>query len=163
MSLTATNPELYRSFDGYAELIQGTGHSYLSLLRIHYRDADGVRTIRTVECTHWIPTQSGGAFAGKCQLRNDLRGFRVDRVEKAYDLKLSTRIQNLEEWFFISLSRDKQVKCASDYFRYKIFLRGINGIANTNLPRCPTCKHQNSEVTVGGDYRCTTCENIFRY
>jgi hypothetical protein len=163
MQPESTNSEPNWSFAGYADLIQGTGYSCLSLLRIHYRAGDGERTIRTVECTHWIPTNNGGAFAGKCQLRNELRGFRVDRVERVYDLRSATRIHNLEEWFFISLPRDKQDECASNYFRYKIFLRRISGITNTNLPKCPTCKNQNSAVTTGGDYRCTTCESIFRY
>lgn len=50
-------------------------------LRLAYRDlggADSVRTVRPLGCFYWGKVWTLSAW---CELRNDFRGFRIDRIE----------------------------------------------------------------------------------
>lgn len=174
MSLAETDSKLYWSFAGYSEMIQKTGFSCAVVLRIHYRGADGKKTIRTVDCTHWTPKQNGGAFVGNCRLRGELRSFRFDRVERVYDLEISRRVDSLESLFFSHLNETDQIGCALQFPIYQQYLplsiRSAKSILNSTISHpkaagtmCSTCHHRSTETTKGGDYKCNRCGSIFRY
>jgi hypothetical protein len=54
-------------------------------LRLHYVDADGNYTERTVDVRHFGAAQGGNLIIGHCLLRDATRTFRVDRVQRCAD------------------------------------------------------------------------------
>ncbi|MET9311912.1 YafY family protein [Kribbella sp. NPDC003505] len=53
------------------------------VLRIQYTNGDGVETLREIEPQHVVVGPNGSYLTGWCQLRQEERVFRMDRITKA--------------------------------------------------------------------------------
>lgn len=65
---------------------------------IHYQNADGERTIRTVRSTHVLFHSSDIYLLGHCELRNEKRVFRASRITQAYLLSGGARLFDFLTW-----------------------------------------------------------------
>ena len=65
---------------------------------LHYQNAAGERTIRTVRSTHVLFSSSDVYLVGHCELRNQKRVFRASRIAQAYLLSGAARIFDFSTW-----------------------------------------------------------------
>lgn len=64
-------------------------------LKLHYRDASGTTTIRVVQAQECDTTNPEGYLIGYCELRQDIRTFRIDRIQRAIDMATGEIIDDL--------------------------------------------------------------------
>ncbi|PZE28916.1 MULTISPECIES: YafY family protein [unclassified Curtobacterium] len=67
--------------DAAAPPALGHAVSARRVLRLRYTDRAGRATLRDVEPVGWIGAAGGWYLLGWCRLRDDLRAFRVDRID----------------------------------------------------------------------------------
>jgi predicted DNA-binding transcriptional regulator YafY len=76
------------------------------ILRLHYRDADGIASERNVRPLAIWAFTDGWLFVGWCELRHDYRAFRLDRISAVTDKG---------EWFVEEAAKSLQHYLASKF------------------------------------------------
>ena len=68
------------------------------LLQLKYQDANGSQTAREVQVRECDTLNPAGYLTGHCQLRDEFRTFRMDRIKQAIDMETGEVIHDLPAW-----------------------------------------------------------------
>lgn len=68
------------------------------LLKLAYEDGTGRATEREVQVRECDTLNSAGYLTGHCQLRDEFRTFRMDRIKQAIDMETGEVIHDLPAW-----------------------------------------------------------------
>ena len=67
-------------------------------LKLTYRDSAGQGTEREVQVRECDTLNPSGYLTGHCQLRDQFRTFRIDRIERAVDLETGEIVEDITAW-----------------------------------------------------------------
>lgn len=82
-------------WDASVEYAPSTPRPIDARLKLIYRDASGTTTERIVQAKECDITDPAGYLIGYCELRNEIRTFRLDRIIRATDMATGEIIDNL--------------------------------------------------------------------
>lgn len=99
------NPS-YWAYPSLKDLIRAEGTEYLTIWRIHYLSAENELTVRTIEISHLFAGNDKVYLLAFCRLRGNERTFQLNRIQRAYDLASSTRIQDPTQYILHSHAMD---------------------------------------------------------
>ena len=74
------------------ERVRAQGRPVQARWRIHYQDAGGALTIRTVLISHVLPRGEAGQILARCEKAGDERTYRLRRIRQAFDLDRAQRV-----------------------------------------------------------------------
>ncbi len=103
------------------------------LLKLKYEDAEGKVTDREVQVRECDTTNPGGYLIGICQLRNDFRTFRIDRVKRAVDIETGEVLDNIPAWAMArykaspTYAMDELLSTAADALRALFYIGKADG------------------------------------
>lgn len=121
---TQGNPS-YWAYASLKDLVRAEGTEYLATWRIHYLSADSVLTVRTIEISHHFTGNSKVYLLAFCRFRRQERTFQVNRIQRAYDLTSSIRIQDPMQYVLHSntIDNSKAMQTAKFTVGTEIFRR----------------------------------------
>lgn len=80
------------------DLVPSNPRPIQATLRLSYRDAAGASTDRHVTVRECDTTNPAGYLIGHCQLRDSIRTFRMDRINRAIDVETGEVITSLTNY-----------------------------------------------------------------
>ena len=91
----------FHEFDAWeGSFFEASDPKELSLyLSIEYTDAEGKQTVRKVQMREFDASLHGGILMGHCELRNETRTFRFDRIKRCVDLTTGEVIEDIKGFF----------------------------------------------------------------